>query len=181
MSCSYVSVNIKPEHEEFHRLYSDHHGWLFGWLHRKLGCFHQAENLAQDTFCRLLNLKDLTELNEPRAFLTTTASRLIIDNVRRKQVEQRYLEMHAYYHGEVESAPSAEQLAIVTETLSLITEMLDGLPVKCQKAFLMNRLDGMKHQEIADQLGVSKHSVKQYIARAMVQCYHIVYGDKPLI
>lgn len=176
MSLSFAFRQEKSEDQAFSQLYADHHGWLSGWLHKKVGCFHHAENLAQDTFCRLLNLKSLDDLREPRAFLTTTASRLIIDSARRKKVEQRYLEMYHYYHGDEQVAPSAEELNMITETLALITEMLEGLPGKYQQAFLMSRLDNMTHAEIGDALGISRHTVKQYIAKAMAQCYRIVYG-----
>lgn len=72
-------------------------------------------------------------------------------------------------------APSAEQLTIISETLAAIAKMLDALPEKCQKAFLMSRLDGMRHSEIASTLGVSKSRVKQYMAKAMLHCYQLSY------
>lgn len=164
-------------HEQLHTLYADNHRWLYTWLCKKMGCVHRAEDMAQNTFLRLLSLQDLNVIREPRAFLVTTASRLIIDDVRRKQVEQQYLQAHAHYYGEDAAAPSPEALAVITETLVSITHMLDGLPEKCQQAFLMNRLDGMKHADIARVLGVSKSMIKQYIARAMVHCYQLVYED----
>ena len=46
-----------PPHEapqSIARLYSDHHGWLVRWLRARLGCSHQAADMAQDTFVRLL-------------------------------------------------------------------------------------------------------------------------------
>ena len=74
-------------------LYCAHHGWLFGWLRRKLGCAHNAADLAHDTFARILNAREsVATLREPRAFLSTTARRLIIDQVRRKQIENAYLQ-----------------------------------------------------------------------------------------
>lgn len=171
------STLLSEEHAHFTQLYSDHHRWLFRWLKHKIGCSDQAENLMQDTFFRLLGFKDLLHLDEPRAFLTTTASRLLIDNARRKQIEQRYLETYSFYHQEQQTAISEEELAIITETLNLIINMLEGLSEPCQKAFLLNRLDGKKHTEIASELNISKHTVKKYIAKAMVQCYQIVYSD----
>ena len=35
-------------------LYSDHHGWLQGWLRRKLGDSFVAADLAQDTFVSVI-------------------------------------------------------------------------------------------------------------------------------
>ncbi|MFL9609593.1 sigma factor [Methylobacillus sp. Pita2] len=37
-----------------HQLYSSHHGWLYAWLRKKLGCQHIAADLAHDTFVRLM-------------------------------------------------------------------------------------------------------------------------------
>jgi DNA-directed RNA polymerase specialized sigma24 family protein len=31
-------------------LYTDHHGWLYGWLRRKLGNVCDVADLAHDTF-----------------------------------------------------------------------------------------------------------------------------------
>ncbi|WP_407058407.1 sigma factor [Zoogloea oleivorans] len=41
-------------HQQVHALYSDHHAWLFGWLRKKLGCAHNAADVAQDTFLRIM-------------------------------------------------------------------------------------------------------------------------------
>ncbi|MFT6371583.1 MAG: RNA polymerase sigma factor (sigma-70 family) [Gammaproteobacteria bacterium] len=101
-------------------------------------------------------------------FSDHNASRLIIDEARRKKVEQRYLKTYYYYHGEESVVPSTEDVVLMTETLTALIQMLEGLPEKCLRAFLMNRLDGMKHAEIAETLGVSKSMVKQYMARAML-------------
>jgi RNA polymerase sigma factor (sigma-70 family) len=163
-----MSVKEIMLREQLHNLYADNHHWLYVWLCRKMGCVHQAEDVAQTTFLRLLSFQRLDHIKEPRAFLITTASRLIIDEARRKKVEQRYLETYYYYHGEESVVPSTEDVVLMTETLTALIQMLEGLPEKCLRAFLMNRLDGMKHAEIAETLGVSKSMVKQYMARAML-------------
>lgn len=36
------------------QLYENHHGWLRGWLNRRLGHSADAEDLAHDTFIRVL-------------------------------------------------------------------------------------------------------------------------------
>ena len=40
--------------QRLHALYRDHHGWLYGWLRRRLGNAADAADLAQDAFLRLL-------------------------------------------------------------------------------------------------------------------------------
>ncbi|MCM8565509.1 sigma-70 family RNA polymerase sigma factor [Thauera linaloolentis] len=163
-------------------LYRDHHQWLFGWLRRKLGCAHRADDFAHDTFVRILSAvrrgtgPDLRGLHEPRAFLTTAATRVVIDHARRQEVERVYLETQAVLHTEQAAAPSPEQLYELAETLTAIARMLDGLAEKPRAAFLLYRLEGLPQGEIAARLGVSTSMVKQYVAQAMVHCYAAQYA-----
>mgnify|MGYP000864567211 CR=1 FL=1 len=166
-----------PSHTEILRtLYLDHQGWLQNWLRHKLGCHHQAADLAQDTFFRLLSLSrvDLAALQTPRAYLTTTATRLLIDQARRRKVEQAYLEALSLTEVDIH-AVSPEQHLLTVETLTLITGMLESMPEKARQAFMLSRLENLTYPEIATILGVSSSMVKQYIARAMVHCHAIVY------
>lgn len=154
-------------------LYADHHGWLQGWLRKKLGCTHQAADLAHDTFIRMLTAFGqkqgaVLDLKEPRAYLTTVASRILINHYRRQSLEYAYLNALALMPEAV--APSPEQRALILETLNEIDAMLDGLPIKARRAFLLAQLDGLGYAEIADQLGTSTRTVRRYMAMAYEQC-----------
>ena len=73
-------------------LYGDHHGWLLGWLRRKLGHAGDVTDLAQDTFVRVLGrARDVEEVRAPRAWLTTIAHGLVVDHVRRRTLERAFL------------------------------------------------------------------------------------------
>jgi RNA polymerase sigma-70 factor (ECF subfamily) len=164
------------KHSEIHTLYNDHHTWLYSWLCKKLRCQHHAQDVAQNTFLRLFSFSNLASINEPRGFLTTTATRLMIDESRRKKVEQRYLETYSYYHGTEEAvALSSEHIALASEKLSAIIHMLEGLPVKCQQAFILSKFDGMRYADIAKELAVSTSMIQQYITKAMVAYYKVSY------
>jgi len=71
-------------------LYRGYHGWLLGWLRRRVQCSHHASDLAQDTFIRLLAAGPYVAPREPRAFLATVARRLLIDNGRRLRLSWRF-------------------------------------------------------------------------------------------
>lgn len=152
-------------------LYQQNHQWLLNWLCKKVGCSEQAADVAQDTFLRLLMQAGLSEIEKPRALLTTTATRLLIDASRKKQVEQTYLAHYYYYHGEQGETLSEEALAIISESLYAVISVLEALPQKCQHAFLLNRLEGKRYKEIASELSVSVSMVKKYIAQALLHCH----------
>jgi len=172
-----------------HTFYSQHHGWLFGWLRKKLGCGHNAADLVQDTFLRVLmaqpgpgrdhdNRGDrsagtpapqaLHALREPRAYLTTVASRLLLNHYRRLSLERAYLDALALVP-EVH-APSPEQRLLTLETLQEIDAMLDALPAKARTAFLLAQFEGLAYDDIAVRLQVHVRTVKRYMAMAFEEC-----------
>jgi RNA polymerase sigma-70 factor (ECF subfamily) len=155
---------------EIHTLYSDHHGWLQGWLRRKLGNHCDAADIAQDTFMRLLGgRRDTARLGEePRALLTHIARCLVIDHWRRQDVERAYLETIA--HLPEPEMPSPETRWLVLETLYRIEAMLRGLPHLTRQIFLLAQLDGMKYRQISDQLNISLPTVKRHMRKAFLAC-----------
>lgn len=150
-------------------LYTDHHGWLHGWLRRKLGCGSSAADLAHDTFLRLLAKPDPIEIRESRALLVTVARSVLSNHFRRQKLERAYLEVLASLPEQV--MPSLEDQAILLETLLELDRLLDGLAPQVRQAFLWSQLDGLSHADIAARLGVSVTTVKRYIVKAGVQCF----------
>lgn len=155
--------------EQLDQLYNNHHGWLHGWLSRKLGCHHRAADLAQDTFVRLLAREEAISLREPRAFLTTVARRVLSNHWRRERLEQAYLETLTRLPQA--QLPSLEERMLLLETLLEIDRRLDGLPVPVKRAFLYSQLDGLTHAQIGERLSLSISTVKRYLVRAGAQCY----------
>lgn len=155
------------------RLYGDHHPWLLGWLRRKLGCTHQAADLAQDTFLRLIHaqlqgLAHPAELREPRAFLATVATRLVANHFRRLSLEQAWADALAALPEA--TWPSPEQQAIARQALQRIDAALATLCERARRAFLLSQFDGLTYAQIATELAVTERSVKRYMAQAFEAC-----------
>ncbi len=160
---------------DLHAWYVDHGGWLLAWLKKKLGCPHNAADLAHDTFARILASRDaLAAVNEPRAYLSVTASRLIIDQARRREVEAAYLAELSLALRDQPGAPSPEQILMTSQALAQISAILDGLAERPRQAFLLHYLDGDTHAQIAAKLGVSDRMVRKYLVSALVHCHEQV-------
>jgi RNA polymerase sigma-70 factor (ECF subfamily) len=139
------------------QLYSDHHGWLHGWLRSRLGNAADAADLAQDTFLR------------------TIARGLVIDHWRREELERAYLESIA--HLPEAETPSAETREMLLELLEGIARLLDGLKPKVRSAFLLAQCEGLPHAQVAERLGVSVRSVERYVAETLFHCYQARYAE----
>lgn len=158
--------------QQVRMLYCDHHGWLFAWLRRKLGCGHHAADVAQDTFVRILGSRDaLLGLREPRAYLVTTAKRLLIDQARRELIEKAYLQELALASAQTAYAPSTEEIMETVQALMQIEAALCGLSDKARQAFLLCYLEGHTHVSAAQQLGVSSKMVQKYLIQALAHCH----------
>ncbi|PIF78519.1 RNA polymerase sigma-70 factor (ECF subfamily) [Variovorax sp. 54] len=156
-------------HQEVRVLYGDHHGWLQGWLRRKLGSTSDAADLAHDVFMRLMVRRQPIEMNEPRAYLSAMARGLVIDHWRRREIEQAWLDTLALMPEP--TAPSPESRLLVLETLIEIDRMLDALKPAVRTAFLLAQFDGLSCREIGERLGVSLATAERYVAKALRACY----------
>ena len=149
-------------------LYLDHHGWLQGWLRRKLGDASQAADLAHDTYVRLLQSRRTEFGQQPRAFLTHVAKGLLVDHWRRQDVERAYLDTIALLPEA--QAPSPETRLLVLETLYRVEAMLRALPPQTREIFLLAQLDELSYQQIADRRAISLATVKRHMRAAFLAC-----------
>ncbi|MDR6711123.1 RNA polymerase sigma-70 factor (ECF subfamily) [Pseudomonas hunanensis] len=150
--------------------FSDHHRWLLQHVHKRLRNRADAEDTAAEAFCQMLGARvDPDTIEQPRAYLSTIARRLIFDRHRRRQLELAYLERLAHLPEQV--APSAEEQLLLIEALITIDQVLDGLPAIVKTAFLYSQLDGMSYVEIAGKLQLSERTVSRYMKQALRQCY----------
>lgn len=161
-----MGITNSSANELVSQLYVHHHSWIFSFLRRKLQCSHEAADLTQDTFIKVMLKDNLSEVVEPRAYITHIAHGVMVNHVRRKEIEKAYLECIKLQPESEYYSPEAK--AIVLETLFQIDEMLDGLSAKVKKAFLLSQLEGLSHKEIASEMKVTVSSVRKYIAKALL-------------
>lgn len=166
---------IVPTHD-VSTLYALHADWLQDWLRRYTRCSQRAADLAQDTFCRILEKREAASIRDGRGYLATVARRILIDDIRHREVERAYLAIHAARTSDVETL-TPDRIAEAAQLLGAILRLLEGLPDKTRRAFIKIRFDGMRYADAARQLGVSERMVKRYVACAYAHCYALGYPD----
>lgn len=159
-----------PSPSKLSYFFSDHHRWLLQHIQRRLRNHADAEDTAADTFCQLLAARvDPDSIDQPRAYLSTIARRLIFDRHRRRKLELAYLERLSSMPEVL--APSPEEQLQLIEALVAIDKALDGLPMVVKATFLYSQLDGMSYVAIARKLDLSERTVSRYMKQALRQCY----------
>ena len=163
-----MSAAESTSHHPVQALYADHHGWLQGWLRKKLGNASDAADLAQDTFVRVLGVQTPPTIARPRAYLTHIAKGILANWCQREALERAYLQALAAMPEAL--APSPEQRLLVLQTLHEVDAMLDALKPQARRAFLLSQIEGWKYEDIAHELGVSLVTVKRYMQQGFRGC-----------
>ncbi len=142
---------------------------LVSFLSSRLGSRHAAEDVAHDACLRLLERGGHPPIERPRSFLYRTALNLVIDRHRRQSVRQseplEVLDSDERWH-----SPAPSQLLHLDERLEMVRRALDELSAPCRESFLLRKLEGLSHPQIAERLGVSQSVVEKHIVNAMKHC-----------
>lgn len=134
---------------------------LFRYLQRLTGDEDVAEDIAQESFVRLLR-QSLPE-EEVRPWLFTVAMNLVRDRARKSERRQRLLTSAPEL---VTRTPLPDEDMERTERIAAVRQVLERLPERDRQLLLM-REEGFKYDEIARVIGVAPASVGTLIARAL--------------
>jgi len=160
-------------------LCKEHGASLVRFLTRRLKSVEDAEDIAQAALLRIQRLDEGVSLDNPKAYLFQVANNLAIDNMRRNEILQRYLQtetLRSESHN-AEAALSPERILAAQQQLKQVQDAIEKLPVKYRQAFLLHRKNGMSYSDIASDMGVSVSSVEKYILHALRECRRAVESE----
>lgn len=150
-----------------------YHRELLNFLTRQVNDRDTAADLTQESFVRVLAAQSGGQaVLDMRALLYRTARNLVIDQHRRA-VHRQHDDIDALDEVEQPLAPRHTQpdeiLAYEQQARALVAA-IESLPPRCREAFVLNRFEGLSHQEVADRMGISKNMVAQHVARGILTC-----------
>ena len=127
------------------------------YLLRRTDSVQEAEDILQETYCRLLEHAAPAQIESPRSFLFRVAINLLIDQQRSRKKKQNI------------DAPldvSYEQLNY-SELQMTYEKALSVLPAVCQRVFILCRHEGLTTADIAIRLNISQRMVQKHLAKAV--------------
>ena len=130
------------------------------------------DELAHDVFLTGFALELREEIRKPEHLLLRIAKNLSINETQRKinttSVSVEDSGDLSVYSDERQYSP--EDVVDGRRKLLVFSEALASLPPDLRRAFVMKRVDGLKFDQIATRLNVSKSTVEKRVAMAMAQC-----------
>jgi len=148
----------------FHYYYSG----LCAFCERITGSPEVAEDLVQELFVTLwLKCEQIQITSSLKNYLFTSVKNRSLDYLKREQRKSIKTEQFA------EDRELPENLSPLwfaeAELLAVVEKSLKKLPPRCREIFELSRFEGLKNQEIADKLGLSKRTVELQVSNALKQ------------
>jgi RNA polymerase sigma-70 factor (ECF subfamily) len=145
----------------------------FDFLKRFLARFfsdrQDIEDVAQEAYLRAYVAEQKKEIEQPKAFLFRIARNLALTQLTRKSRQiTDYIEDSADSIV-IEGGATVDSEVEAQQSFGLYCEAVAALPEKCRQVFLLRKVHGLPHKEIAERMSMSVSSVEKYLRRGLLE------------
>lgn len=157
------------------RLFAGTRAELLGYFNRRLNNPEVAAEYMQEAFLRFVKSAYDAAGPDARAILFGIARNLLIDHLRqrRRQRECGFQDVGGanpqLLDGVASLEAGPERSLGARQELALVMAAIRELPPKCRQVFVMHRLHGRSHKEIAGELGITRSMVEKHVMEAVAR------------
>lgn len=139
---------------------------IYSYAFHLCGEASQADELVQETFLKVWLHRDrIPHVLRFDNWLFTIARNQVFDMLKKMARESAFRRQVSELSDT--DANLVEDRVLSRENEIRLQQALDRLPPRQKLIFTLSRNQGMKHEEIADQLQISRHTVKTHLVQAL--------------
>lgn len=151
----------KDKRERFSTLFDLHYRKLYHFAYSILKDPDASEEVVQESFIKLWEQFDSTEIKSYEAYLMTILKRKVLDHLRKEKVKRRHIDLYQL------NQQTFEELSQEWEIQERIQMLLQQLPEKTRTIFKMSRINSYSYKEIAIKKDISVKTVESHISKAL--------------
>ncbi len=159
-----MSMDNICNEDRFNEIFKLHAKELHDFLYYKFGVDNNPKDLVQEAFLKLWDNCHKVMPEKARSFLFTVANRQMINELSKKKTALNYSTNEPQMH---HTSESPEYILEEKEYMNKLKNGIENLSEEQRVAFLLNRIEGKRHQEIAEILGISRKAVEKRIYTAL--------------
>ena len=122
-----------------------------------------SEDIVQESYATLWEkLQEDAHILNRKSYLYMMVRNRCLDHLRKKGIPTESLKPYDTY-GIIDDDDAQER----SQTEARMWTAIDSLPEKCREVFIMSKRDGLKYEEIAEELNLSVNTVRNQISKAL--------------
>lgn len=148
-----------------------HRDLLQAYFRTRLPCPQDAEDHVQEVYSRVIAATaPRTGIANWKGFLLRAAANLLTDNFRRDQARAggRLVPLEDGMEAGSDDVATPERVVAARQRLGHVQAALAELDPVCRDAFLLCRVEGLSHRDIAARLGIEVGAVTRHVERALI-------------
>lgn len=158
-----VQAETGLNNEGFEQLFDAYCDELRHYIFYKSSDLEIAEDIVQDAFLKIWEMRSSVRPETARALLYTIATNLFANKYKRQKLKFKFQQTIV----EERTFETPEFEMEVKEFDQKLQKVLADLNEKCRTVFLMSRLDQMTYNEIAKNLNISVKGVEKRMKKAL--------------
>jgi RNA polymerase sigma-70 factor (ECF subfamily) len=159
MTDSNLFLGIKNHNSiAFQQFYNKYYQRLLSFIVTFTNDREQAKDIVQEAFVILwTNRKSIDTSKSPKSYIFFIAKNIFIDHYRKEKRDNQFLIDLKETALRERIEDNGEEIGRRIEKMNNLIEIL---PEKCKMILKMNKIEGLKYQEIADHLDISLKTVE---------------------
>jgi RNA polymerase sigma-70 factor (ECF subfamily) len=127
----------------------------------------RAEDVLQEIFLKVwMNRSQLADIKNFKAWLTTITRNHIFNALRKMAVEEAFITELSRKAGQQHEDTVLNSLSF-NELQQALRKAVSNLTPQQKKVFELSRMEGLKHEQIAERLEISRETVKKHMTDAL--------------
>lgn len=127
----------------------------------------EIDDIVQEAYSRIARLEQFQHISNPKAYLLEVARNVLLEQLRRSRIIRIETVTEVDMPIIHDDSPDQERIAIGKEELRRLQGLIEKLPDRCRKMFVLRKIHGLSQKQIAEQMGVTENTVETQVGRGL--------------
>jgi RNA polymerase sigma-70 factor (family 1) len=164
----------KPKEEvgnklDLANLYTELRTGLMGFASRYFSRHQEIEDVVQDAFVKVIEAQQQRTVHSPQSYLYRTTRNLALNELDKISYKLTDTIGDLMPDSVFVQTPTMEEQFESRQRLELFCRAVQQLPAKCRQVYILRRIYGLSHKEIAERMDIGLKTVETHLTKAIMR------------